>query len=282
LNELSKLVLGDHNDNTNGNSNGSKKPKRTIVEMGAGTGYWAALLKDHGIPVVAYDRNPPGTYSDNEYHSEVPAFTPVEQLDSNRSSSMSPEDSSSVLMLCYPPPGTDMAFDALQGFSGDSVVHVGEWNGLTGNGAFEQLLLRTFVCQTYIPLPLWGTDAAYVTIWKRATDNDSSGGREATKRNIATGGCIGCNKEPAIRRCRFARVLQYCSECCFEKHGSRRASFLAIHMLRVDQNDGKDVRWDDPQHFMELKYSSSVDLDTFKEKGQGHTNRKKKKRRRKK
>lgn len=30
-----------------------------VVEMGAGTGYWAALLQQRGVDVVALDRHPP-------------------------------------------------------------------------------------------------------------------------------------------------------------------------------------------------------------------------------
>jgi len=29
-----------------------------IVEMGAGTGYWAKLLSDRGVDIVAYDKEP--------------------------------------------------------------------------------------------------------------------------------------------------------------------------------------------------------------------------------
>ena len=32
---------------------------RGIVEMGAGTGFWAAMLRNHGANVLAFDRDPP-------------------------------------------------------------------------------------------------------------------------------------------------------------------------------------------------------------------------------
>ena len=40
---------------------------RGIVEMGAGTGYWAAMLKDHGADVLAFDRDPPQDDQSNPF-----------------------------------------------------------------------------------------------------------------------------------------------------------------------------------------------------------------------
>ena len=40
---------------------------RGIVEMGAGTGYWAAMLRDHGADVVAFDRDPPTDDESNAF-----------------------------------------------------------------------------------------------------------------------------------------------------------------------------------------------------------------------
>ena len=35
------------------------KEHSPLVEVGAGTGYWAALLRGRGARVFAYDRDPP-------------------------------------------------------------------------------------------------------------------------------------------------------------------------------------------------------------------------------
>lgn len=42
---------------------------RPIVEMGAGTGYWAWMLTQMGLDVVAYDSHPPDV-AENWFHSE--------------------------------------------------------------------------------------------------------------------------------------------------------------------------------------------------------------------
>jgi hypothetical protein len=43
---------------------------RSVVEIGAGTGYWAWLLEQHGVDVVAYDLHPPNEGT-NTYHSPM-------------------------------------------------------------------------------------------------------------------------------------------------------------------------------------------------------------------
>jgi methylase of polypeptide subunit release factors len=55
-----------------------------IVEIGAGVGYWAALLRQQGAEVVAIDQNPTAdcTGSEiNQYHGKVPPWTKVERGD---------------------------------------------------------------------------------------------------------------------------------------------------------------------------------------------------------
>lgn len=49
-----------------------------------------------------------------------------------------------ALLLCFPPPGDDMAAKCLRGFSGDTVCHIGEWGGQTADEKFEELLLDGF------------------------------------------------------------------------------------------------------------------------------------------
>lgn len=40
---------------------------RGVVEMGAGTGFWAAMLSDHGVDVLAFDRDPPTDDESNAF-----------------------------------------------------------------------------------------------------------------------------------------------------------------------------------------------------------------------
>src|ERR1700716_2853651 len=49
-----------------------------IVELGAGTGYWAFLLRHRGVDIVAFDIAPPGQFP-NAYKFEPRTWTAVLQ-----------------------------------------------------------------------------------------------------------------------------------------------------------------------------------------------------------
>lgn len=51
-----------------------------VVELGAGTGYWARLLHERGVDVVAYDVCPPESGA-NRFVDEAPAWFPVRHGD---------------------------------------------------------------------------------------------------------------------------------------------------------------------------------------------------------
>jgi protein-L-isoaspartate O-methyltransferase len=55
-----------------------------LLELGAGTGYWARLLRGAGADVLALDIAPPGpaAAAANTYHGRVPAVTEVQRLGS--------------------------------------------------------------------------------------------------------------------------------------------------------------------------------------------------------
>ena len=149
-----------------------------VVEVGAGTGYWSAALRAHGVDMVALDVAPQkvrgvpddgSAHAFNEYHGEVPAFTEVER--GGCEALESPVLRGRTLLLCYPPPGP-MAADALRACSfGDDptqvVAYVGEWCGDTADARFEHELQSAFRRVHRISLPNWGNTANSLTIWKR-------------------------------------------------------------------------------------------------------------------
>lgn len=108
-----------------------------IVEIGAGRGYWARLLSDRGVDIVAYDWCPPGP--DNAYHPYEGLWFDVEHGGPERAG----DHPDRTLFLCWPPM-TGMATDALRAYveaGGTSVVYVGEGTGgCTGDDEFHGLL----------------------------------------------------------------------------------------------------------------------------------------------
>lgn len=157
-----------------------------ILECGAGTGYWASLLRAQGVTVAAYDIAPnrtakqlldaagyssdgglraQGGASHNEYHAEVPAWTTVLQGGAEAAAGRDApfHAASAVLFLCYPPPKSPMALQCLRCFKGDVVAYVGEWQGDTATPAFERSLSSDFVCLRRQALPNWGSTAYSLT-----------------------------------------------------------------------------------------------------------------------
>jgi hypothetical protein len=110
-----------------------------VVELGAGTGYWAALLYELGVDVVAFDRAPAGSADNKWFHSSAPWFSvqrgDVEVVD---------RYSDRTLLLVWPTRDETWAGDALVAFrlaGGDTVIHVGEGpGGRTGDARFHALL----------------------------------------------------------------------------------------------------------------------------------------------
>jgi hypothetical protein len=254
-----------------------------VLEAGAGTGYWSALLLRHlkgyakdneeenvrtmhtSAQVVPYDVAPPSSdvngdgscnaAMSNEYHGHVPAFMHILEAASFEQalSSTSKSSAKTALLLCYPPPGNDMAQKALfahMSNGGHTVIHIGEWQGLTGDKSFEALLQQNFFCREtdVVSLPLWGTDATYLTIWRRKGYSAFENG--VISYSAAMGHCsVQDCRNHARRRCRYARLLQYCSFDCYEKHRVIRRAMLAIHMVRTEFGDAV---YEDDRHFMAL------------------------------
>ena len=78
---------------------------RPVVEMGAGTGYWTALLRQKGVDVVAYDAHPPRRITKAFAKGEAKFFgvtyvDDVRECDDDASCLDAHADR--VLMLCWP------------------------------------------------------------------------------------------------------------------------------------------------------------------------------------
>ena len=237
----------------------------SVCEAGAGTGYMSALLASHAknelaTKVFSYDMAPPrqankGAAISNEYHGQVPTFINVHQAQSYQQANtmLPPTESKPALLLCYPPPASEMAAIALSQFivsGGEVIIHVGEWQGTTGDENFESLLRDNFYCKEndIINLPMWGTDATYVTIWRK-----KSGSNEETQSFSPAVGCCSvdnCSKA-AVRRCRFARCLQYCSTECFQNHLATRQGTLSLHMISLSNSD---LDFENMNHFVPISW----------------------------
>lgn len=109
-----------------------------VVEVGAGTGYWARLLHDRGVDVVAYDRWPPGSGA-NRFVDDVMWF-PVEHGDERTVS----DHADRTLLLVWPTWNDTWPADTVAAFhtaGGATLVYVGEGpGGLTGDSVLHAQL----------------------------------------------------------------------------------------------------------------------------------------------
>lgn len=92
-----------------------------LVEMGAGTGYWAHRLRSIGVDIVAFDQAPLDGERANRYHSHGPPWTSVEQGDQT----VLPRYADRGLFLGWPPLFSSLG-ECLTYYRGDTVAYIGD------------------------------------------------------------------------------------------------------------------------------------------------------------
>jgi hypothetical protein len=92
-----------------------------LVEVGAGTGYWAYRLRSLGADIIAFDQAPVDGERANRYHPPTQPWTRVEQGDQTILSRYTAR----ALFLCWPPLFSSLG-DCLAYYSGDTVACIGD------------------------------------------------------------------------------------------------------------------------------------------------------------
>lgn len=136
-----------------------------ILEIGAGTGYWAYLLRQMGVEVAALDLNPPREDSDcNPHHPFQSTWTHVRKPFGPGLAVYHKH----ALFLCWPPYDSPMARRWLLRYPGDTVIYVGEWRGgCTADDDFFFHLERLFEPIEYVSIPQWPGLHDSLSIWRR-------------------------------------------------------------------------------------------------------------------
>lgn len=145
-----------------------------LVEMGAGTGYWASLLRARGVDVIAYDKTPVGNPElPNPWHSEreglplgakIVPFTEV----LCGAPAVLAQRADRSLFLCWPPYSDPMAYDSLMAWEGKTLVLVAEGTGgATADEPFWERLDELFECVAHVRLPQWPGLHDVMTVWRR-------------------------------------------------------------------------------------------------------------------
>lgn len=179
-----------------------------VVEIGSGTGYWASVLQKKGCDITAVDSSPVNVHA-NEYHGNVPAFSNVQ-----KGSSAMLRDKAfrhHALLLCYPPPDSEMALECLQDFRGKVLLYVGEWDGDTGTKSFQKYVLKHFRLEKVIDLPNFGNTCYTLMKWVR---NEKKVGKSLMGRIGKR--CFVCFQKKCVR-CPFTFAFAFCSRECHVK-----------------------------------------------------------------
>lgn len=133
-----------------------------LVEVGAGSGYWAALIRQAGGVIRAFD-SPVGqsAYSFDAKHSPI----------SVGSAHIAGHYPNYTLFLCWPPYDNPFAYDALTAHrkaGGQRLAYVGEGSyGCTGDADFHKLISQAYEHIETIRLPQWEGIHDSLTIYER-------------------------------------------------------------------------------------------------------------------
>ena len=113
-----------------------------VLEVGAGKGLWAFLLKNVGVQIIATDKN----LTENSWTNilKYDAITAINKFCPN------------ILLIIWPPYNSPMAYDALKKFTGDKVIYIGEgYYGCTGDDNYHQLLTNEWKLSKKLDCPQW-------------------------------------------------------------------------------------------------------------------------------
>lgn len=130
-----------------------------IVEIGAGTGYWAGLLRNRGVEVEAYD------IMGTDWKRWFPggAISPVKK--GNQGKVLEHPDHTLLLVWPYM---NDMAISTLRLYKGEYVIYIGEGEGgACASDDFFQALEEDWEEIAQLDIPQWSGIHDYLWLYRR-------------------------------------------------------------------------------------------------------------------
>lgn len=134
-----------------------------IVEVGAGSGWWAHRLQNVGCDVVATDIASPET--SHRFPGQTP-YTKIEVMTGAEAAARYPER---TLLLVWPEMDL-MSLEALCAYRGDKVIYIGDDRyGCTACDEFFDVLFRDYEKIQVIPLARWSDCYDVAWVFRRKT-----------------------------------------------------------------------------------------------------------------
>jgi hypothetical protein len=187
-----------------------------LVEGGAGTGYWAALLTARGADVMAYDVAPPDGPVRNRHHDRHRTWAEVAASATLPAVRRHPDR---TLMVCWPPFDDDAAgYQPLRAYRGDLFAYVGD-AAATGTARLHRELDLNWTPMEQVALPGWPDVRDRLTIFRRNPVRRWLTGRDRCdecRRYLPTGAVGRCG------RCRERRPAALTL-----RHGDHRLEYPA-------------------------------------------------------
>ncbi len=124
-----------------------------VIEVGAGSGYWANQLSELGVNIIALDN---GT----DYRAE---YFDVKQVDTFDFSTCAER----TLLLIWPSDNLNWAHDLLNKAKWKKIIYIGEWrDGRMATSSFFDKIQNEFMIQKIIPMPRYPgwKDSCYILI----------------------------------------------------------------------------------------------------------------------
>jgi hypothetical protein len=136
-----------------------------IVEMGAGTGYWASRLRARGVDLLAFDQAPPDGERTNRYHAPTSTWSEVHAGDQTVLASHSDR----ALFLCWPPVFSSLG-DCLRFYTGKTIALIGDGGHRTARISGLNESFRTVAVSSVRALDPFPGAAPTLSIWQRRVE----------------------------------------------------------------------------------------------------------------
>lgn len=145
-------------------------PYSPLLDAGAGTGYYAEMLRRCGADILAVENQSTefGFFYGDETVTEVlHPYNGTDVLDADAVAEI-PKHPERNLFLCWPDCFSSFASECLTAFQGAYVVYIGEGDGgCTGDDAFHEMLESEFSEIKTVDIPQWYGLHDYLSIYRR-------------------------------------------------------------------------------------------------------------------